>query len=162
MKVKTYAIAQHGGYGEESEMMEAIKYDLQTKDFIDEGVYADISKNGFPFGSAVYGGFIQGQSDYDIAVHPVCNPLFDDLISNNQCVYVAGDYVEEHFRSMYCKKQGFSALFNFLFFWNEENYEDYRRATNAMKSIALSGSFSKELKDKKFRVNMFEYFLSLC
>lgn len=113
-------------------------------------------KNGFFYGSYVYGGFDRENSDIDLAIHPRLYDQFDRLLAEGYGFYENASYREkEDFVNLYVKHNGY--LMNLSFFYEEKTYFAYKEATDAMVAIHKANTLKSKMKDKIFRVNLFEF-----
>lgn len=127
-----------------------------TKKSLPESYMKLFLKNGFMYGSYVYGGFDKEKSDIDIAVHPSLLDEFDELIQGDYGFYENVSYAENHeFKNLYVKHNGY--LINLSFFYQEEPYLAYKKATETLKVIHSSKVLNERMVFKSFRVKLFEF-----
>jgi len=134
---------------------------LESKKELPAYKYKQYIEQGFVYGSVAYGGFVYGKSDLDIALPPKYLEEFQSLCEDGYAWYEPVDYsgLSDSFRTLYVKYK--DAVINLSFVYHDEVHEIYRKATDAMVAIKQKGTFREEIKDKKFRVALFESLVNL-
>lgn len=107
-----------------------------------------IEKQGMMTGSYVFGGYVEG-SDIDYILPPNFILSFQQILDIGGC-YPGGSYSNDVWRCIYVKTS--RGILNLLFFWNEENYQTYKKATLIMVDILKNKEIKEAIKIKKNRV----------